>query len=61
MKVEVYPSASIFEEKREWRWRVKASNGRILADSGESYERKGRCIQMAEKLFPTFNIEVIGA
>jgi hypothetical protein len=34
-KLEIYRDA-----RREWRWRLKASNGRILADSGEGYRRK---------------------
>ena len=25
------------DNKGEWRWRLKAANGRILADSGEGY------------------------
>lgn len=28
------------DSKGEWRWKVQAWNGRILADSGESYKRK---------------------
>ena len=24
----------------EWRWRLRASNGRIMADSGEGYRRR---------------------
>jgi uncharacterized protein YegP (UPF0339 family) len=27
----------------EWRWRLKASNGRILADSGEGYKNEQDC------------------
>jgi len=34
-KLEIYRDA-----KREWRWRLRASNGRIVADSGEGYRRK---------------------
>jgi len=30
----------IFKAKDGWRWRLKSSNGRILADSGEAYQRK---------------------
>lgn len=33
-------SAEIYQDrKQEWRWRLKARNGRILADSGEGYTR----------------------
>ena len=34
-KLEIYRDA-----KREWRWRLRASNGRIVADGGEGYRRK---------------------
>ena len=34
-KLEIYRDA-----KREWRWRLRAANGRIIADSGEGYRRK---------------------
>ena len=27
----------------EWRWRLKADNGRIIADSGEGYKNLGDC------------------
>jgi len=28
----------------KWRWRLKASNGKIIADSGESYYNKSDCL-----------------
>ncbi|QDT72744.1 YegP family protein [Lacipirellula limnantheis] len=27
----------------EWRWRLKADNGNVLADSGEGYAKKIDC------------------
>lgn len=27
-----------------WRWRYQASNGKIIADSGESYYNKADCL-----------------
>ena len=27
----------------EWRWRLKAANGKVLADSGEGYNSKQAC------------------
>lgn len=27
-----------------WRWRLKASNGRIVADSGEGYYNRQDCL-----------------
>ena len=31
------------DARGEWRWRLKASNGRILADSGEGYKSEQEC------------------
>lgn len=31
----------IWKAKDGWRWRLKAANGRIVAESGEAYTRKG--------------------
>lgn len=38
MKYQVYK-----DSLEEWRWRLKSSNGRILADSGEGYSSKQEC------------------
>ncbi len=32
------------DRKKEWRWRLKAGNGKIVADSGEGYKRKSSAI-----------------
>jgi uncharacterized protein YegP (UPF0339 family) len=32
------------DSKGEWRWRLKASNGRIIADSGEGYKNEQECL-----------------
>ena len=35
------PKLMIYRDRRgEWRWRLKAANGRILADGGEGYRRR---------------------
>lgn len=34
----------------EWRWRLKASNGRIIADSGEGYSTERECIADIERV-----------
>jgi len=31
------------DNKKEWRWHLKAPNGRIVACSGEGYKRKRDC------------------
>jgi uncharacterized protein len=33
-----------------WRWRLKAPNARIVADSGESYADKDNAIRAAENV-----------
>ena len=38
MKFEVYKDKS-----GEWRWRLKATNGQIVATSGEGYVNKSGC------------------
>lgn len=35
----------------QWRWTVKSSNGRIVADSSEGYEHRADCIKQAIDLF----------
>lgn len=42
MKFHIYQDA-----RGEWRWRLKARNGRIVADSGEGYVRQGNAIRAA--------------
>lgn len=32
------------DSQRLWRWRLKAANNRIIADSGESYHHKADCL-----------------
>jgi uncharacterized protein YegP (UPF0339 family) len=36
------------DAKGEWRWRLKASNGKIIADSGEGYKNEADCIAAIE-------------
>ena len=39
----------IYQDKRgEWRWRLKARNGRIVADSGEGYVRQGNAVRAVQ-------------
>jgi hypothetical protein len=42
-KLEIYR-----DTKREWRWRLRAANGRIVADSGEGYRRKASMLRGIE-------------
>ena len=38
------------DNKDEWRWRLKASNGRIIADSGEGYSTERECLADIERV-----------
>ena len=31
------------DAKNEWRWRLKASNGEVIADSAEGYKNRKDC------------------
>jgi len=43
------PKLEIYRDgRREWRWRLKASNGRIVADSGEGYRRRASMLRGIE-------------
>lgn len=44
MKYEVYQDST-----DEWRWRARARNGRIVADSGESYQRRAGAYKAAKR------------
>lgn len=36
----------VFQDKRDqWRWHLIAGNGRIIADSAESYHNKQDCLK----------------
>lgn len=42
---------SIYRDKAGgWRWRLKASNGRKVADSGEAYVSQANAIRAADRL-----------
>jgi len=45
MKVEIYEDAA-----GEWRWRMKAANGRIIATGGEGFSSKYACTDSFSKV-----------
>jgi uncharacterized protein YegP (UPF0339 family) len=48
----------VFRSKdRDYRWSLRADNGEVIADSGESYRRRSYAIKKAKELFP--NAELI--
>lgn len=54
------PQFEVYEDKaEEWRWRFRASNGKIIADSGEGYKNKQDClhgIDLVKREAPTAKI-----
>jgi len=38
------------DEAKEWRWRLVASNGRIVADSGEGYTERNDCVEALDRV-----------
>jgi len=44
-----YGTIEVYIDKRsEYRWRLKAPNGRIIAESGEGYNRQEDCVNGLE-------------
>lgn len=42
---------TIYRDRRgQWRWRIKARNGRIIAESGEGYVSKFNARRAAERI-----------
>ncbi len=42
---------TVYKDKAdEWRWRLVASNGRIVADSGEGYTERNDCVEALERV-----------
>lgn len=50
MKFTLYQGA-----RREYRWRLSAGNGRVIADSGEGYSRRANCERMIDKMKLAFS------
>ena len=54
MKFEIYQDV-----RGEWRWRIKATNGRIVGDSGEGYKNKQDCIDMIKKIVQINSVDFL--
>ena len=46
-EVEFYRSGLIF---KEWRWRIRATNGRIIGASTEGYKNRLDCVYNAQSV-----------
>lgn len=54
------PKIQIYKDKKgEYRWRLKAINGKIIADSGEGYKRKRNARIAIDRVVVAFNRCVI--
>jgi len=42
------PQIDVYKAEDGWRWRVRANNGRVLADGGEAYRRRSACVRGIE-------------
>lgn len=47
------------DAKGEWRWRLKTSNGKIIADSGEGYKNEADCKAAIEHVKRSGNAPVV--
>ena len=47
------------DAKGEWRWRLKAANGRIIADSGEGYTTERECLADIERVKGSLKAPVV--
>jgi uncharacterized protein YegP (UPF0339 family) len=46
------------DAKKEWRWKLKAANGRIVADSGEGYKNLQDCLDEIDRVKDSKNSPV---
>jgi uncharacterized protein YegP (UPF0339 family) len=45
----------VYQDLRgEWRWRLVATNGRIIADSAEGYTREADCHEAIDRVAEAF-------
>ncbi|MFA6125406.1 YegP family protein [Sphingomonas sp.] len=53
MKFEVY------DGNDHWYWRLRARNGKIIADSGESYTTRGKCLAAIKRVQKCADAKVV--
>ena len=46
------------DDAGEWRWRLRAANGKIIADSAEGYHNKQDCIAGIDLVKSSVNVPV---
>jgi len=45
MIFQIYPT-----KNKQWAWRLRANNNKIIADSAETYKRVSHCYDMLDKI-----------
>ena len=45
------------DTRGEWRWTLRARNGRIVADSAEGYKSRRHAREMCKRINPAFPVE----
>lgn len=45
LKIEMYK-----DRRGQWRWRMLARNGKVIADSAESYSKRGNVVRAARSV-----------
>ena len=51
MKKEQVVKFEIYQDrKKEWRWRLKASNGQVIAGPQEGYKKRSHCVRMVARI-----------
>lgn len=45
------------DKQLQHRWRLRATNGRLIANCGEGYRRRIDCLRVARKLFPKAKLQ----
>ena len=43
------------DNSKEWRWRVRAANSKIVCDSAEGYKTRRGCMQAVDSLYSILN------
>lgn len=51
----------IYDDGPEWRWRLWAKNGKIVANGGETFKSLKRLVSFCFKLVPSAAVFVKGA
>jgi uncharacterized protein YegP (UPF0339 family) len=49
----------VYRSKNGWRWRAKARNGKIVADSAEAYVNYAHAVRMVRKVCRVKEVKVL--